>query len=523
VPAPQPIAPPPARPGERVTLAAILAVAAVVRLWRLDLMEFKADEAQACRLALAVVDHLRGAAPAGQAFPLVGLLSSVGVPNPPLFIYLLALPLAVVRDPLAAAAAIALSNVAAVGLCYLIGRRYFSPFVALTSAALYALAPWAVIFSRKIWAQDLLPVLLGGFLLAAHAFLVERRPRALAWLLVLAAAAMQLHLSALILAGALAALLFAGRAAIRARWLVLGAVAALALCAPYLLHLAHTRGSDFAHLGAWRHESARLVPAEDRLLWALRFPLSITGADQTDALVGTQAPWVFPFSLATGLMAFGGLLWRCGRDRRTPLFSSRLLLAAWFVLPTLGLAATGAVPFIHYFIVLYPLAFLGLAAALEAGWRWRPALSGTVLAVCLAGYAWLDAGLYRTVTGRGGAPGDYGAAYADKAAAIDFMLQDSAAYADKAAGSDLALETSVKQQPLLMDASRPGGPPFEYSFLLATRSGGRPSPEAGVMPLPRYVLLDSLRYSLTPAGQAGSRALRRRQFGPLTIFVLPPS
>ncbi len=365
-------------------------------------MEFKGDEAMACRLALAVVDHLRGAAPAGQPFPLVGLLSSVGVPNPPLFIYLLALPLALWRDPLAAAGAIALANMAAVGLCYRVGRRYFSPFIALASSALFALAPWAVIFSRKIWAQDLLPVFIGAFFLAAHAFLVERRPRALAWLLVLAAAAMQLHLSALILAGVMAGLLVAGRGTIRARWLGVGIAAALALSTPYLLHLARTRGGDFAHLGAWRNESARLVAPGDRLGWALRFPLSISGADQTDALVGTQASWVFPFAVATGLAALGGVLGLCWRDRQTPLLPSRLMLAAWLVLPSLGLAATGAVPFIHYFIVLYPPVFLGLAAGLEAVRRWRPAVAGTALAAILAGYAWIDATLYRTVAARGG-------------------------------------------------------------------------------------------------------------------------
>jgi hypothetical protein len=487
-------------------------------------MEFKGDEAVACRLALAVVDHLRGAAPAGQPFPLVGLLSSVGVPNPPLFIYLLALPLALWRDPLAAAGTIALANVAAVGLCYLIGRRYFSPFVALAAAALYALAPWAVIFSRKIWAQDLLPVFLAGFLLAAHAFLVERRPRALVWLLALAAGAMQLHFSALILAGVLAGLLVAGRTAIRGSWLALGAAAALALGAPYFLHLVRTHGGDFSHLGAWRNESARLVAADQRMNWALRFPLSVSGADETDALVGAQASWVWPFALATGLAAFGGLLRLCWRDRRSPLFSARLMLAAWFVLPTLGLVATGAVPIMHYFIVLYPLVFLGLAAALEAALPRRPAVSWTLLASCLAGYAWLDAALYRTVAARGGAPADYGAAYAEKTAAIDFVLTDSAAYADKAAGPDLTLAAGARQRPFVTDVAHPDNLPPEYRFLLEFRSGGRPPADAGgVMPLPRYFLLDSLRFSLTSAGQAGTKNLRRRQFGPLTIFVLPPS
>jgi len=469
-------------------------------------MEFKADEAEACRLALVVVDDLRGRGPTGHDFPLTGLLSSVGVPNPPLFIYLLALPLFLIRDPFGAAVFIALSNVAAVGICYLLGRRYFSPFVALASASLYALAPWAVIFSRKIWAQDLLPVFVGGFLLAAHAFLVDRRPRSLAWLLVLAAVAMQLHLSALILAGALVGLLAAGRTAIRARWLALGTGAALLLCAPYLLHLARTRGGDFAHLGAWRAESARLVPAGQRLLLALRYPLAVSGADETAELVGSQAGLVFPFAIATGLAGFGGLIWLCIRDRASPAFSARLMLAAWFVLPTLGLALTGAVPFIHYFVVLYPLVFLGLAAALE--WlrqRW-PAAAWALLAACLSGYAWLDGSLYRAIASRGGAPADYGVAYAHKAAAINFVLEDGPG-----------------GLPVLLDGAHPGGiVPPEYRFLLDLKSRETRWAPTGEFPVRRYLLIDAFRFTLTPAGLAGTRYLRRRQFGPLTVYALPP-
>lgn len=493
--------------GERTALAVVLGVAALARLWRLDLMEFKADEAEACRLALQVIAGLAGHLRPGQPFPLVGLLSSVGVPNPPLFIYLLALPLALWRDPLAAAGFIALANVAAVGVCFRIGRRYFSPFVGLAAAALQALAPWAVIFSRKIWAQDLLPLVVGAFLLAAHAFLVDRRPRALAGLLVLTAAAVQLHFSALILGGALAWLLVAGRAVVRVRWLALGAFGALLLCAPYFLHLWRTDGSDFAHLGAWRSESSSLVPAGQRFLLALRYPLSVSGGDETDALLGSQPAWVLPFAGVTGLAALAGLVRLCRRDRGTTAYPARLLLAAWLVLPTLGLVATGAVPFIHYFIILYPALFLGLASACEWLASRRAAAGWALLAACLAGYAGLDASLARTVLARGGSPADYGVAYADKAAAVAFVLQDS-----------------PDAVPVLLDGAHPGGLTApEYRFLLGLQSADRAAPAPRGAPPTRYLLIDSFRFALTPAGQAGTRNLRRRQFGPLTIYVLPSS
>src|SRR5262249_50601067 len=109
------------RPGSRRTTAAavgaIVAVAAVARFLRLDLMEFKFDEAEACRLALHVLGYSEPGV--GRFFPTAGLRSSVGVPNPPLFVYLVAIPLAVVRSPIAVAACVAAANVLAVGLVYL--------------------------------------------------------------------------------------------------------------------------------------------------------------------------------------------------------------------------------------------------------------------------------------------------------------------------------------------------------------------------------------------------------------------
>src|SRR3989442_9060857 len=62
-------------------LALVIAVAAFLRFGRWGLLEFKGDEAIALRLALDFVEHGR--------VPLAGLMSSVGVTNPPLFTYLL--------------------------------------------------------------------------------------------------------------------------------------------------------------------------------------------------------------------------------------------------------------------------------------------------------------------------------------------------------------------------------------------------------------------------------------------------
>lgn len=486
-----------ARPGrgEILLLLAILAVAALVRLWRLDLMEFKSDEMQACALGWGIA--------AGRTLPLVGLRASVGIPNPPLFVYLLAVPLRLSFDPLGAAAFIALSNLAAVWLCWLVGRRYFSPWTGLAASALFALAPWAVVFSRKIWAQDLLPLAAGLFLWAALDFLVGRRPRSLAWAILIAAAAAQLHFSALVLWGLVAYLIHAGRAQVRLKWVSLGLGASLALYAPYLWYLARTHGADFSGMGARREMWAGVASGTQRLLLALRYPLAISGGDTIDSLLGFQPSWARGFAVLTGLGALAGLIGLCLRDREGPLHRARVMLLLWALLPSAALIVTGVVPFIHYFIILYPLPFLGLAAALDAAsGRWRERALG-VIVVCVAGFAWIDLSAYQAVAAQGGAPGDYGVAYRDKLAAVEFAVSDD-----------------PSGRPPLWDGFNPNHPvPPEYLFLEAWRSGA--SPEPRMPPSSVYVLFDRFRSELTERGRAATRAVRQRRFGPLTVYVLP--
>jgi len=70
---------------EWLALGLILALAALLRLGWPGLTEFKRDEAHLYALALDVAEL--------RAFPLRGISSSVGLPNPPINVYLFALPL----------------------------------------------------------------------------------------------------------------------------------------------------------------------------------------------------------------------------------------------------------------------------------------------------------------------------------------------------------------------------------------------------------------------------------------------
>ena len=387
-------------PWHHVVVFCIVLVAAAARFFRLDLMEFKGDEAGAYRLALHALGN--GEPGVGRFFPTEGIASSVGVPNTPLFVYIVALPVAVVRSPLAPVGVIAATNVAAVWLCYLAGTRIWSRLTGLIGSALFALSPWAIVFSRKLWEQDLLPIVSALFLLELHALIVQRRERAVATLVILAAIGMQLHFSAVVLSGLAAFAVVRARSVVTMRSLLAGLSVAAVLWVPFLA----------LHGGSLLHPHSASVPPTiaHRLVHALHLMASIGGADGLSSLVSWQPPGAQAVALALAVGTFVGLAFAV-RDARGEIRTVRGMALAWYLAPVVLLTLTRTDAYIHYFIVLFPLPFIGLGY-LVSRMRFRLRVAGLVLAGVLAtAFAATDVKLAHRIVNDDGAPGDYGSAY----------------------------------------------------------------------------------------------------------------
>lgn len=485
-----------ARP-DLVALAATLAVAAVARLSWLDLMEFKGDEANACRLALHVLGYSEPGI--GRFFPTAGLVSSVGVPNPPLFVYLVAIPLAIVRSPIAVAAAIATANVFAIWLTYVAGKRCFDRFVGLASAAMLAVSPWGIVFSRKIWAQDLLPVCTTLFVLQLHALLVERRPRASFWLIVIAAAAVQLHFSAGVLVVVLTIALILARRGLQWRWVAYGAVVAALLYAPYLaLHaggMLHTAQHHARYAGPGRAA---------RLLSAARYTVGIVAGGSMRYLIGRSSTLATVLSAVLGVLGPLGLV-AAARGQSGARTRLSILFCVWYALPLVLLTVLDVRPYMHYFIVLLPLPYFGVAYLGERLLARRPALAVGVLGLTLACFVLIDASVFRTIIHNGGAPGDYGIAYRNTQRAVRFVLHE-------AAGRPFLIGEDVNFAPVR--------PLRTYRFLLWNASPNRPPPQG--RPSEGFVFVDGFRG--TPPllrHDPRARSFARTSFGPLTVVQVP--
>jgi 4-amino-4-deoxy-L-arabinose transferase-like glycosyltransferase len=104
----------------------------------------------------------------------------VGLPNFPVNVWLYALPLLVWPHLYAPTLFTGLLNSLAVLLTYLFGRRYWGHTAALTASFFFAVSPWAVMHSRKIWAQNLLPFFVLLWAISLALALLEGRQRWLA-------------------------------------------------------------------------------------------------------------------------------------------------------------------------------------------------------------------------------------------------------------------------------------------------------------------------------------------------------
>ncbi|MCL4544209.1 MAG: hypothetical protein M1118_06385 [Chloroflexi bacterium] len=353
-----------------VVLVIVLALAAAIpRLVLFDQIEFKFDESRVALLALRFVQ--------GEGAPATSILTSGGLHNSPLFVYLMAPALLVSTSPYVLTAWVTMWNVIACIVLFLVLRRATGWQFALIAAALLAIDPLAVHYSRKIWAPELMPPLTVLLLSSLILALAEGR----IWWLVGSGVALallwQLHPAAIpeiFVCGVIVA-------AFGARWrsqapqaisaVVLAGLCFVLLGAPFGLYEWRHHFADL--LGALYQVSARpaLTLEPWRVLWWLVAgwqmklffgPLSLQ--EKLPPVGPSPGDW-----LVLALLLLGGVeMVRWILQRRTAgqpdLHVVGTVTLALVLLPTL-IASRSATPILpHYFVFLLPLLVILLTAGI---------------------------------------------------------------------------------------------------------------------------------------------------------------
>ncbi len=545
-------------------LALILAVGAWMRFSHLDLLEFQGDEAYAANLALEFVKHGK--------LPTAGLMSSVGVTNPPLFIYLLIPMFAISANPAFASACIAALGLAAVVMCWHVGRKYYGEVAGLVAAAFFAVSPWAVIYSRKIWAQDFVPVFATGTMWAVHAVVLGNKPKAIFWCVLLPLCVVQIHFSGLALTAAVVVVLAWLRPKIDWRWAGAGLGTAMVVMIPYLKLQSDTGWADFKQAlhavgggkqweqlhGITTHPvTGYRLPSKQNLSYALAIMnggriedvLGIAAGKEFDgAQVWARKGKYFADSLTLGdwlLMAqrlafIGALLWlavvavRAVHGWRVVDDGARAawILVLWFVVPLAVFWVAGLWTYLTYFAILYPVHFLVCGAVAErlvrSGAPGGRALPTAIVLVLAAGNIIFMLDCYRFVGRSGGAQGTFGTALGHKQQAARFLSEQGGAslraecetQLDLASAHTPAERAALAQQlgqPRFLEFNHQGQaelPQLEWPLLVTLQPVGQ-----GSLPTNTVVLIvDGNREALQPQQWQQLAQYTGTNFGPIRLY-----
>jgi len=406
---------------EWAAAAAIVAVAAWLRFRHLGLAQFNDDQAIALRIAH---DILHG------DIRTVGLTSSSGAANPPLYVYIVAAVVAIHHGLIFATQSVAILSVLAIALTYVLVRPRFGGTVALVAAAFFATAPWSVLYGRHLWQQDYLPFVTAVLLWVLFVVLERDRTRVAFLIPVLFVVAFQLNLSAVALIIPIGLLL-----AYRARdvdWRAVGAgiVIGLLSLATWLAHNAKHGFRDFRLIvdNGRGHGGA----AGGGAIEAIRQTIHLASAEGWTFVTGAQhetgAAWTLGrvAGIAVLVLLLVGMLTtivRVVRDGRHPTVDTarRALLVVWLVglpLSYITSSRSGVGP--HYLIITYPVSFLLAALGLAdvaALLRRRAAIVALVPAAAITvAFVAFTLSFQSFVRQHGGTSGTYGIVYDDTAA-----------------------------------------------------------------------------------------------------------
>ncbi len=329
----------------------IVFISGIFRVTSPSLIEFKSDEAINLFLASRpVFGHL--IAPGGT-------VSSVGVLNPPLFNYFL-LPLVIIsKDPKVISMLIGLINSIAIGLLFLILKRYYGLKIALVSSLLLSLSPWSILYSRKIWNQDIILPLSLPLIYSFHKLIIEKNLKY--WMLYMASSLflIQIHQASIFFISLITIFLILQKARIDLRYILIGLFIGIIPLVPYIGYELRNQCPD----------CKSFIMVKDKLsikrsLGTFLRPLQITSQGDFHFIIGDDMvnlakdfPIVYNlrriFYLEYLILPIGIIVFvKKFKSLKGLAFTTVILPFLYFIFKI--------EPFMHYYIILTPLLFLFL-------------------------------------------------------------------------------------------------------------------------------------------------------------------
>ncbi len=335
---------------EYAAVIIILLLSAYLRAGQPGIVEYKRDEANLSQLALDLAS--------GQGFPLLGIGSSVGVPNAPMNVYFLAIPYFFSSSPLHATQFIGLLNVLAIGVTYVMVRQFYGIRPALIAIILLATNPWAINFSRKIWAQNMLPLFIVLVVYSGLAGYIQKRHWGQLSHLPILILAGQIHYAAFTIIPVTAYLLVTYRKNIT-KYTLFGGLIAVVLLMPFAIGMFQAGFNNPSAIQAVLVDDSEAQPFGFSTQAAIGMDSLISGWD-IHALAGPQhfqeyldrVPRVSSLFRILSIGLIFGVIWLIYHtirqpDSRTPI---NHVLLIWLIIPITAFSISWTPFFIHYLI-----------------------------------------------------------------------------------------------------------------------------------------------------------------------------
>lgn len=386
--------------------ALILLASLIFRVTNLNLIEFKTDEA---------VNLLLASRPLfGHSFAPGGTVSSIGILNPPLFTYLLFPLTAVSMDPRWLSFAIGLINSIAIAFLFLILKKYYNQTIAFISTLLMAFSPWAIIYSRKIWTQDLLVPFFIPFFWSYNKLLVEKKQVFWVPYSIFALFLIQLHQISLIFVSIFTIFLLTQKIKLNFKYILIGSFIGILPFIPFVFFELNNNCPDCkAFL------DARTKLSSQRSVEVFMRPFQIASQGDFRFILGNDTltfSKTFNFTdklrkvfyIEYLLIPIGIIIFFKKYKKFSSLIYTVIILPIIYYLLKIE-------PFMHYYIIILPLLFLFLGTSFDFFLKKKNLLfkisSLVILTLIIIESISFDYSFFKLLKTKGAVDGDYGSTY----------------------------------------------------------------------------------------------------------------
>lgn len=349
-------------------------------------------------------------------FPPAIYPTSMGIPNPPFFLYATAVIDLISRGPVGAAMGIAALNALAVIVFYLFARKRISPFVALWSSFLFATNFWAIIYSRKTWNVVLIAPLAVLLMISIYKLFEEKKTVFWIPFIISSIALLQSHYSTLFLVAAIPFVILSSKYRISAKDIKYAAGGIIACILSFIpLTIFSLNNSSQIIPDFMKFKSMYSMPVYMKVFESAKSFMQMITALAMKRVLGPDLD-KFQSFIGNGMAAFSILVYtvvvalfiiglisaiRQSRNNFLMRYCLIMLFSSIFYTIFISAKATG-----YCFLVLYPVPFIMIALGAE-----KLKIRNYIMAAIILMNIYVTWSFQRFIHINGGSTGDYGVAY----------------------------------------------------------------------------------------------------------------